>query len=380
MFRTRRASLPRMYPRVMTAMAISGLLGCGSSSSDGNASTGGSAGNAGSGTGAMAGFGGNGAAAGSGGSGATGGGGSGTGGAGGSSNIETLADVYEVNQFALGKSDVFFTGPVFNAAADDTGGVFRVAKTGGAPQKLADHKELTVGLGVDDTSVYYITFDYVAASGTARMYKVAHTGGSPIQVDEAKDLSIEGPGAEVLVRGGSAYWYANSGIRKVTGNSGAPFGQGAIALHTADATHLYGAATAGFSPTGVLQRMSLSTGVVEDLATGLRRPTDVALSASTAFWVELGLQNDQKDGALHSVGKAGGASTPVVSPLASSNTIACDGATLFFTAGSSEIMKLPTTGGTPTPLAKSNVYVEQLEVDTSHVYFRTFNELKRVAK
>lgn len=375
-----------MYPRVMTAMAVCGLLGCGSSSSDGNAGTGGNAGNAG--TGAMAGSGGNGAAAGSGGSGATGGGGSGTGGAGaaggggagGASNIETLADVYEVNQFALGKSDVFFTGPVFNYPSDDSGGVFRVAKTGGAPQKLADHKELTLGLGVDDTSVYYITFDYVAASGTARMYKVAHTGGSPIQVDEVKNLSIEGPGTRVIVQGGSAYWYAQSGIRKVTGNSGAPFGQGAIALHTADATHLYGAATAGFSPTGVLQRMSLSTGVVEDLATGLRRPTDVALSASTAFWVELGLQNDQKDGALHSVDKAGGASTPVVSPLASSNAIASDGTTLFFTAGSSEIMKLPTTGGTPAPLAKSNVYVEQLEVDASHVYFRTFNELKRVAK
>ncbi len=43
-------------------------------------------------------------------------------------------------------------------------------------------------------------------------------------------------------------------------------------------------------------------------------------------------------------------------------------------------MKLPAAGGTLVSLTTGKSFVEQLEVDATHVYFRTMFSLQRTAK
>jgi hypothetical protein len=96
---------------------------------------------------------------------------------------------------------------------------------------------------------------------------------------------------------------------------------------------------------GKVRRIAKAGGVVETLATGLKLPQDVAVDATTVFWIETG---SGADGSLQSREKAGGPPKVLVGGLKNPSALALDNDYAYvaeFECGS--ISRVPKAGGAP---------------------------------
>jgi hypothetical protein len=170
----------------------------------------------------------------------------------------------------------FFSGDIevdngFVYFGDEAGGLFRVLKGGGEPQRLATLSggEIVFTTALDDASVFFL-----AAGDTAltHLYSVPKTGGTPMPLATIDD------GFELAVDATSVYWTA------------------------------VGTLTASFDvlPDGKVERAAKDGSGRTVLADNLNAPTTVAVDETNVYFGESGLALGGKTFGLRVMPKAGG--------------------------------------------------------------------------
>jgi hypothetical protein len=197
------------------------------------------------------------------------------------------------------------------------GTVMKAAKAGG-PVELAKGQKKPQGIAIDATGVYWTQNDTAGA-----VMEIAKAGGAaPVKI--ADDQSTLGVAVDV--------------------------------------TSVYFTATGGR-----IVKAPLSAGLPSDLAKDQATPCAMVANSNYLFWVN---QGSGSDGAIMKLGIAsGGTPSPLASGLQRPSAIAID-ATDAYVASKGGILKIPlATGGTPTTLAPAGGTPEGIAIDDSDVYW-----------
>ncbi len=334
---------PRLAP-LLAALAL-GAFGCGSDSPGG---AGGAGGGAGSGTGGSGG-----------GTGGTGG--SGTGGAGGSVPIVTLASGLELPRWmAIDAANLY----VANAGDRKTGTIIKVPKAGGTIVVLAQGLDNPERLVVDDQNAYWIAgYDVM---------RIRKDGSQPMPTVMWNSVNM---GLGGLAVDGSSLYVAISAMSigkmsKVAGGTPSPIVQNTATRFVFDNVRLVVDSrnvywTHGGSSTTVWMAPLTGGGTPTMLDQGILPGGNKTLrvDGSDVYWLV--------GQALKRLTPGGTPAVFVMHPDDHLSSFALDATSVYYAedAPPVDIFKRARSGGTPTRLTGSQVYVWDMEVDETSLYW-----------
>jgi hypothetical protein len=113
----------------------------------------------------------------------------------------------------------------------------------------------------------------------------------------------------------------------------------------------------------------------DDLATGRKHPASLEISATHAYWVEMGSYPSYSDGGVYVVPLAGGTPTTLAVTTAAAFGLAVDATHAYFTQRGNgnltngTISRVPLAGGLTETLATAQLAPANIVVDASHVYW-----------
>lgn len=227
----------------------------------------------------------------------------------------------------------------------------RIPKGGGEPETLAllPSQEGFTTLTVDDTSVYYMTFQVPPGIPStlppSNLYSVPKTGGTPVLL--TTDVRF-------------------------------PF------MLQTDATHIYWASlgtvslSGGVASDGKIERMAKNGTARLALADDLSAPTALVLDGGDVIFNETGLARDDLSTGIRRVPKDGGPITDVRDGVIAF-TLAAAGNDLYFAGGDTAsavfgILHMPKTGGTPAVILDDESISAGPIVHDGQLYYVTEDE------
>jgi hypothetical protein len=177
---------------------------------------------------------------------------------------------------------------------------------------------------------------------------------------------------EIVVDDGNIYWATTHAVRSLPKAGGTPTtlftsSQNTPTTLTADATNLYFGYV--MSPTAVLTVPKAGGQAVMLVATG--QPSGFVIDADFVYWF------DSSDNMVRRTAKAGGGTPEVLAAQPPLNLAAIDDQSLygFTTQAEPRIGRIAKADGTTTILRPSDpatIFIRQLAIDPSYVYFTTF--------
>ena len=234
------------------------------------------------------------------------------------------------------------TIPAFPGTGD--GRVMKVPLGGGTPTMLASGQDFPSHIRVDATSVYWTTWS---------------TGVPP----------------ELFVWGNASVIRAlpdGSKISKVASVDLYPYGYPVYGDIAVDATTVYWAYEGTSDKDyvdGSILRVSLDDGSIATLASGQWRPNQIAVDASSVYWVN-GTSPDDTDTVLMKMPLGGGAVTTLDASPSGHTAFALDATNVYWVSDSGgTVMKLSLAGGTPVTIATGQPGPTEIAVDTASVYW-----------
>lgn len=243
-------------------------------------------------------------------------------------------------QFAVDANNVYWTEAVDATGAANTGTVKKAAIAGGAATTLATGLSNPFGIAVNATNVYWSELNSIGSG-----------------LGYVKTVPI----------GGSC---AGAACTKVTNTQ---FNNPQyIAL---DATNIYvtelgtfDTATGMRKSDGKVNKISLVTGAVTALATGLSGPQTIAIDATNVYWTEI----------ANSVAGAGyikqtpiipGTTQTLLSGVSSSQNIAIDSSSVYFWSAYGALSKVAINGGNAAEVTSGMNGTLPLAVNASSIYW-----------
>jgi len=225
--------------------------------------------------------------------------------------VTTLfSGIYNTSGVALDDSYVYF---------GYSGDVKKVPKSGGSVITLASTSYAVSHLAVDSANVYWTSY------GDGSVKKVPVNGGA-VTIIATGSNSPSG----ITLADNKVYWteLSNPGAIKYVGVGGGSVGTLASNSNTpgiaTDGTNIYWTENV-FINSGKVSKTSIYGGTVNALASGLDRPYDVAVDATSAFWVE-----GDSNGAVKQVSLNGGTPITLASGLYGPVAIAIDSSSVYW--------------------------------------------------
>jgi hypothetical protein len=258
--------------------------------------------------------------------------------------------------------------------------------SGGDPTMLAFVQKGTVGLALDNRSLYWANKGGPYRDGT--IVSVPLGGGAVVTLAGSQDA----PRA-IAVDDVGVYWTAGGSVTDDGGTStgsvlSVPFdGGGPTVLATglgrpgpiaaANGVVVYAAAASSGSQIASVPRTG---GATTMLATTDRTVVSVAFDGLNAYWADAnsqGIDATTDDGRIQSVPLAGGAATVLAASVKGPTKLVLLGSSLYWStfgsngnglpAGNAGVWTLPVAGGTPTSLLANLAAVHTFAIDSTHV-------------
>ncbi len=236
----------------------------------------------------------------------------------------------------------------FYFPAESSNGVssfYALARSGGAPVKLADTQANVLGLAVDSMNLYWVE-NIVSGPGTIKAVPLA--GGTPVVL--ASNPAVTGA---IAVDASNVYW----------GTSSSKYG---VNLH------------------GSIVSVPLTGGAPTTLMTGLKQPIRLAVDGATLVWLDRGSEDVNcmaTDGQLGTLPAGGGQPVVLVPNIAGASDLEVAGGSVYFSfygqgcnSGNQTgiVAKVSEAGGAVTNLAMTHMTDPQaIVVDGAHVDYTT---------
>jgi hypothetical protein len=268
---------------------------------------------------------------------------------------------------ALDDEDVYWTEGAYGAA---TGVVKKVPLCGGAVVTLASGQTNPGALALDATRLYWI-------SG-GQILKVDKMGGpvSTLQSGTTAD--------DLVVHGSFVYWGAEGPTAEIertplAGGAGATVVPGHLVLTSflaADATSIYWT-TGGYEGSLAKAPLAPASGAVTTLASGLFNPEQLVVDATSIYWAEAA--DDQGDrGNVMRMPTSGGTPVTLFGGLTNPVALARDGAFVYWTNRSAsplgKVGRTAVDGSSTTVIAASQEYPSGLAVGPQNLYWSVWND------
>jgi hypothetical protein len=253
--------------------------------------------------------------------------------------------------------------------ATGEGAIMKLARSGGAPVKLAQGLVQPDSLQIDDSSAFWLGYGMHAG-----IQRVSLAGGAP---EELVSVSAPVPIRQTALDGTHLY-YTNAAAGSVVrvgknGADGKTLASG-LAGPVSIAVDSSGVYVAESGDDGAIVRVDhAGNNGKTRLATHRPGPHGIVLTDSDVFWIDDGAFDVGKGvtvgGAIVRMPKAGGSAQPVVAADGAS-ALLIDGAFAYY-AVADAIMRAPVAGGPGTVVAAKQPEPRSLAVDATHVYWTT---------
>ena len=193
-----------------------------------------------------------------------------------------------------------------NGATD--GVIMRLAATDAAPFPFATMQASLDAIAADVNNVYWMTLGAIGDGSDGAVFSKPKRGGSIVSIATMQHDAV-GTGISVAASGGKVFWdprglgSTDGAVRSAAGAGGGPITE--LASNqvrpqgiAADSSFVYWI-DAGNGTDGLLQRASLTTKTITQLAGGLANPEDLGLDGAVLFFGTLGSDNPRIPGGLY---------------------------------------------------------------------------------
>ena len=258
----------------------------------------------------------------------------------------------------------------------------------GAIVTLATSPNRWGALAVDSTAVYAIN-----GAGGGNVVKVPLCGGTPITVARANAMALAIDAANVYWTdsptgsGFTVYAASKTGgtpralatLPYAPPNPGTP-GASGIAVDSSAAYVLGLGNTPGPCSGGIMNcapgyviRVPLDGAASTTLATREAGPSAIAVDATSVYWVDEGPDvyypgDSQSQGAVVSAPLAGGSVTTLATRQTDPRGLFVQGSTLYWVDDDGMILAMPTSGGSPKAVTRSDQLLQGMAVDAEGLY------------
>jgi len=249
--------------------------------------------------------------------------------------LASLPDATDVQDLAADATTLYFI-----TRHGTTGTVQSVPLAGGTPTKLADQGGLS--LVVDDTNVFFVD--------ATTVWRVAKTGGTP---EKVAVNALGHPQGHALAVDDTYVYFNGSGLVRVakTSSSASSPQHKILWSERANSLVLLGD-TIYYTTDHTLKRGPKAGGTPTSLASGLGALEELAVCGDSVYTVDHGKSLTEKKRVLR-VAAAGGDPTELASYSGGSlGAVACDGSNVYFSPENTMAMsRVPAAGGTAIKVA-----------------------------
>jgi hypothetical protein len=254
--------------------------------------------------------------------------------------------------------------------ATGDGAIMKLARTGGAPVKLAHGLVQPDSLQVDDTSAFWLGY------GThAGIQKVSLAGGD---VEDLVPVSAPVPIRQTAIDDGHVYYTnaASGSVGRVDkhGGDGKTLASG-LSGPVAIAVDSSGVYVAESGDDGAIVRVLHSGGGgTARIATHRPGPHGIVLTDTDILWIDDGVWDVAKSatvgGAIVRLSKAGGSAPQQLAAAEGASALLVDGGYAYYTVAGS-VMRVSLSGGVATAVASKQHEPRSLAVDAKYIYWTT---------
>jgi sugar lactone lactonase YvrE len=281
----------------------------------------------------------------------------------------TLSSVFTSNAYALALSadTVYFT------RNSSTGGVYKVAKTGGAVTTLASAQAYPCDIAVDGTHVYWTNYG-IQGSVQGAVMKTPIEGGTAPEVLVPDQLWAN----SLALRGSELYWGPDDMVGPLSRIS---VGGGPVTVIAPDQDRIGdifvdAAALLWLTRTTVVALPHGST-TPSTIATGVQDTSHLVADATHVYFT------DESAGSVLRVARTGGAVLTIATGQLDPHGLAIDDTHVYWVQNDgTDIQRAPKAGGPSQLVAKNQAGPQAVALDATHVYWtnRSNGTVRRVVK